>query len=373
MQSKETTYRMDRIKEWLISYDKAPIKLMEVCGSHTAAIARNGIKTMLSDKLRLVSGPGCPVCVTPTAYIDKLIELAKEENTCVVTFGDLIRVPGSKESLNEAKSEGATVRMVYSPMDTIKLAKENTDIRYVFAAIGFETTTPVYALLIECLIKEKIENVRILTALKTMPVALDWLMINHADVDGFLAPGHVCAVTGSDAFVPVAERHNIPMAVAGFKPEELLIAIYGLVHRVEKLRENSMQTQAQMADSYSSDLGAYVDNFYTSVVTKEGNITAQEKVNRYFEKCDASWRGMGIIKDSGMILRQEYQQYDAGSRALTQDHKKNNACQCDKVLLGKTEPYQCPLFGKVCTPQNPQGACMVSAEGSCCTHYLNGM
>lgn len=369
MKSKETKYQMDSIKKKLISYDKAPIKLMEVCGSHTAAIAKNGIKTMLSDKLRLVSGPGCPVCVTPTAYIDKLIELAKEENTCVVTFGDLIRVPGSKESLSEAKSEGAAVRMVYSPMDTIKLAKENPDMRYVFAAVGFETTTPIYALLIERLIKEHIENVKILTALKTMPVALDWLMKNHAEVDGFLAPGHVCAVTGSDAFVPVAEKYNIPMAVAGFKPEELLIAIYGLVHRVEKLRSDRTQT----TDLHSSDIGAYVDNFYTSVVTAEGNLTAQDKVNHYFEKCDASWRGMGIIEDSGMILRPEYQQYDAGSRALTQDHKKNKACQCDKVLLGKTEPHQCPLFGKACTPQTPQGACMVSSEGSCCTHYISGI
>lgn len=370
---------IDRVINQLKNYDGNLVTLMEVCGSHTAAIAKNGIPSIISEKIRLVSGPGCPVCVTPTAYIDRLIELAKKPDSCVVTFGDLLRVPGSRESLNEAKSEGAKVHMVYSPMDTIKLAKEHPEIHYIFAAVGFETTTPIYALLIEQLLAQHVENVQILTALKTMPEAIDWLMSHGAKVDGFLAPGHVCAVTGSDAFAPVASRYQEPMAVAGFQAEELLVAIYGLVYQVEKLRKDKLHTDMHIvkeqdakrsAEIYDENRGAeWVLNYYPSVVTSEGNLMAQEKVDTYFEKCDATWRGMGNIPNSGKVLKPEYLRFDAGSRNLTEDHKKNQGCCCDQVLMGKIEPQNCPLFGKACTPQNPQGACMVSAEGSCATRY----
>lgn len=190
---------MEEIAEYLKNYSGRRLKLMEVCGSHTAAISRFGIREMLSPEIRLVSGPGCPVCVTPSAYIDRLIELSKEKDTCVVTFGDMLRVPGSRISLSEARGEGAAVEMVYSPMDTIRLAKENPKKRYVFAAVGFETTAPVYTLLLEEAEREGLANIRLLTALKTMPQAIRRLMEESGQIDGFLAPGHVCAITGSEA------------------------------------------------------------------------------------------------------------------------------------------------------------------------------
>lgn len=345
--------RIEEIAEYLRHYKGRPLTLMEVCGSHTAAISKYGIRDILSEQITLISGPGCPVCVTPTSYIDRLIELAKQKDTCVVTFGDMLRVPGSSQSLSEVKGEGAKVEMVYSPMDTLNLAETNPNITYVFAAVGFETTAPIYTLLLDEVQKRKIENIKLLTALKTMPQAICSLMQDNPDIDGFLAPGHVCTITGSEEFRLLAKELQIPFAVAGFKDMELLLAIYGLVRMAEK-RE------------------ADVKNFYPAAVTEQGNPIAKEKLKKYFKSYDAVWRGLGEIADSGLILREEYQCYDAGSSALTEDNKKNTACCCDRILIGKMTPQECPLFGKVCTPANPQGACMVSYEGSCHLHYKNG-
>ncbi len=356
---------INKIKDFLAEYDGPLITLMEVCGSHTAAISKSGIRDIISDKIRLVSGPGCPVCVTPSAYIDRLIEISKESNTCVVTFGDLLRVPGSVKSLSQAKGDGANVKMVYSPMDTIKLAKENKNITYCFAAVGFETTTPVYALLMEQIINENIENVRLLTALKTMPQAIEWLCSNGAHIDGFIAPGHVSVITGSDIFVPLAQKFNIPFGVSGFEPEELLEGIYGIVQMVLGKR-NMDDNEIKRDETFS-----YVKNFYPTAVTAEGNVKAQKMVKKYFEESPAVWRGMGEIAGSGLILRSEYSRFDEGSRNLVEDIKLNKGCCCDKVLMGKIEPGECPLFKKVCNPLNPQGACMVSSEGSCYQYYLN--
>lgn len=344
---------IEEICNYLKQYDGRPLTLMEVCGSHTAAIGKYGIRDILSDKIKLISGPGCPVCVTPSAYIDRLVELAKEPQVCVVTFGDLLRVPGSVQSLNEAKGEGAKAIMVYSPMETVELAKAHPKITYVFAAVGFETTAPVYTLLLEEAEKEHIKNVKLLTALKTMPGAISWLLDQGANLDGFLAPGHVCAVTGSSYFDELAEKYGIPFAVSGFGDRELLAAIYGLVRMAE-------QGEAR------------VKNFYPSVVETQGNAIALEKLNRYFEPAGAVWRGMGQIEDSGLFLRKEFQQYDAGSRGLTVDKKRNAACCCGKILMGQMQPEDCPLFGTVCGPEHPQGACMVSYEGSCYQHFLTG-
>lgn len=337
---------IEEICTYLKNYDGRPLKLMEVCGSHTAAIAKYGIRGMLSPKIRLMSGPGCPVCVTPSAYIDRLIELAKEPDTCVVTFGDLLRVPGSVQSLNEAKAEGAKAVMVYSPMETVALAKANPDVTYVFAAVGFETTAPVYTLLIEEAEREQLANIRLLTALKTMPAAIDWLLCSGAGIDGFLAPGHVCAVTGSRYFDELAEKYQVPFAVSGFGDMELLTAIYGLVRMAEQGT-------------------AVVKNFYPSVVEEEGNKVALAKLKQYFVPHDAAWRGIDMLPQSGLILRREYRKYDAGSQGLTVDKKRNEACCCGKILMGRMEPKDCPLFGTVCTPNRPQGACMVSYEGAC--------
>ncbi|SDB49615.1 hydrogenase expression/formation protein HypD [Pseudobutyrivibrio sp. YE44] len=338
--------------DFLRNYDGKPIRLMEVCGSHTHAIAKHGIRGLLSDKIELLSGPGCPVCVTPTAYIDKLIELSLQENTTVVTFGDLLRVPGSEESLNAAKGRGGSVEMVYSPMDVLQLAKDNPYRIYVFAAVGFETTAPVYTLLLDQAVEQGLYNIRLLTALKTMPGAISYLCDNGARIDGFIAPGHVSAVTGADYFNDLAKKYQIPFAVSGFGAKELVVAIYGLV---------------QMVINGDSS----VKNFYTSVVEQDKNPVIEMQINKYFEAADVAWRGMGIIPGSGLLLKDDYKQFDAGSMGLDVDNKKNKACRCGEILMGKAKPSDCPLFGTACTPSNPAGACMVSEEGACNSVYLS--
>lgn len=341
---------MTEYQTYLKEYDGESVRLMEVCGTHTGAISRSGIPSLLSPKIRLISGPGCPVCVTVTAFIDRLVALSLEPDHVVVSFGDLLRVTGSSQSLNDAKALGGQVRMVYSPMDVLKLAAAEPDQTFVFAAVGFETTTPIYALLLEEARKNGIHNIKLLTSLKTMPAVIDWVCGNQGGIDGFIAPGHVSVITGSALFRPLAEKYSIPFAVAGFEPQQILLAIYALVKRRGK---------------------GEALNLYPSVVTEVGNLAAQETVNRYFEPCDAAWRGMGMIAGSGMQLRPEFAEYDAGSAGLIEDHTANQNCRCAKVLTGAIGPRQCPLFGRGCTPQNPAGACMVSTEGSCYQYYVN--
>lgn len=339
------------IVSFLKAYDGPAMNIMEVCGSHTAAIAKNGIPGMLSEKITLLSGPGCPVCVTPSAYVDRLLELAEDPKNCIVTFGDLIRVPGStKRNLSNARGEGARVEMVYSPMDTIALAKADPDTVFIFAAVGFETTAPVYAELVDTVVREHIGNIRLLTALKTMPEVIEYLCAHGAPIDGFIAPGHVSVITGTEVYRPIAEKYSIPFGVSGFSGQELLTAIYGIVRSYGRGR---------------------VMNFYPSVVKTEGNPRARALFDTYFERADASWRGMGRIPGSGRVLKSAYADLDAGSRGLDTDAKANPACCCDRVLMGLMRPYECPLFGKVCTPIDPQGACMVSAEGSCHSYLVN--
>ena len=342
---------IQQIVDFLRNYDGRKVRLMEVCGSHTHAIAKHGIRDLLSPNIELLSGPGCPVCVTPTAYIDRLIELCLTKDTTVVTFGDLLRVPGSKESLNEAKGRGGSVEMVYSPMDVLGLAKENPKRQYVFAAVGFETTAPVYTLLLDNIIAQGLDNIKILTALKTMPGAISYLCDNGAAIDGFIAPGHVSAVTGADYFNGLADKYQIPFAVSGFGAKELVIAIYGLVQMIIK-------NQPQ------------VKNYYTSVVDQGQNDIIVSQLNKYFQTADVVWRGMGAIPSSGLLLKKEYSEFDAGSFGLDEDNKRNKACRCGDILMGKAKPADCPLFGRVCTPMSPEGACMVSEEGSCFNAFL---
>ena len=360
--------QLDIIKQFLSGYDGPPVKLMEVCGTHTAQIVRNGIPSMLSDRIRLISGPGCPVCVTVTAYIDRLVELAFKEDTIVYAFGDLLRVRGSRYSLSDAKAQGARVKMVYSPMEMIQAAQEDGSRTHVFAAVGFETTTPVYAVMLEEAIEKKLTNVRLLTSLKTMPEVIRWLCEEdlrtmrslkeqgktpdeeggaYQPVTGFIAPGHVCAVTGSGIFEDLAREYGLPFIVSGFSGEELLLTIYGLVKNQGK---------------------GIVRNFYPSVVTRDGNTDAEKAVDRFFAPCDAAWRGMGVIPGSGLVLRPEFAAFDAGSEDLLED-RLSGGCRCADVLTGRISPSQCPLFGKVCTPSDPHGACMVSQEGSCFNSY----
>ena len=365
---------IEQIKRELLNYDGPSMRIMEVCGSHTEAVAKFGIPSLLSDKIKLLSGPGCPVCVTTSAYIDRLIDLVND-GYIVATFGDLIRVPGSSRSLADVRQSvsrpdsdsmksgdvgvddrsdkrdiNGRVEMVYSPMDIIKMAEDEPDREFVFAAVGFETTTPVYALLMDEIIERNIRNIKLLTSVKTMPKVIDTIMSSGASIDGFLAPGHVSVVTGWDIFMPIAEKFSIPLCVSGFRAEELLVAIYGIVrHRGQGV----------------------VKNYYPSVVTSEGNVSAKRAVEKYFRPADAAWRGLGVIPESGMLLRDEYMDYDAGSAGLDKDEKKNPACHCDQVLMGNIRPYECPLFGKRCNPMDPQGACMVSTEGSCYSYFVN--
>lgn len=335
---------MDKEIQYLRDYDGPVMKIMEVCGTHTAQISKTGVRKILSPKIELISGPGCPVCVTVTDYIDRCIALAKEPEHVLVSFGDMLRVPGSHGSLRDAQTTGACVRMVYSPIDMLKLAEKEPDKTFIFAAVGFETTAPVYALLIKEALERKLTNIRLLTSLKVMPPVVDWICSNQGGIDGFLAPGHVSVITGSAMYKTLAEKYQLPFVVAGFEGEELLAAVYALL----RLRGKGL-----------------VRNMYPLVVTEEGNVMAQQEVSRYFEPGDAVWRGMGMIPGSGMYLRPEYARFDAGSRELVSDAEMNPACRCADVLTGRITSEQCPLFGTACTTEHPQGACMVSMEGSC--------
>lgn len=345
---------MKDVLQYLKTYDGPPITLMEVCGTHTTEIARAGIPSLLSAKIRLLSGPGCPVCVTVTSYIDRLIELALMPGHCVLTFGDMLRVPGSSQSLADVRALGAHVDMVYSPSQMLELAHKHPDTNYIFAAVGFETTTAIYAEMLDRALREALPNVRILTSLKTMPAAIAHVLSNSGNrIDGLLAPGHVSVITGSRLYEPLAERFKVPFVVAGFDDEHLLAAIYALVRMIETGKPKVM-------------------NMYPSAVTRGGNPAAREKIERFFETGDAAWRGLGTLPGSGLYLREEFAALDAGSHGLTQDRARNQACRCDDILTGQATPADCPLYGTICTPEDPAGACMVSSEGSCHSAYQNG-
>lgn len=350
---------IEEMVQELKHYDGEPITLMEVCGTHTGAIATNGIKSLLSHKISLVSGPGCPVCVTSPEYIDALCYLAKRENTCVVSFGDMLRVPGTRQSLKEAMAEGAKVIMVYSPFEVLALAKEHPEITYVFAAVGFETTTPIYAMMLKEAMESNLTNLKLHTALKTMPEAIGYICKENTKIEGFIAPGHVCTITGYKEYEGMGKNYGLPFVVAGFTPEQIIAAIYLLI----KLRGTSR-----------------VYNLYQEVVTKEGNEQAKSLVETYFEPCDAEWRGIGLLKNSGLKVREAYghftleQELQQVAEPLClkeeQEAAKNKTlkatCICSQILLGKAIPTDCQLFKNgSCTPEHPVGACMVSVEGTC--------
>ena len=336
---------VNKARQRVMSYDGPPLTLMEVCGSHTAAIRKNGIPSLLPPTIRLVHGPGCPVCVTVSEAIDRLIALSCKSGTAVVTFGDLMHVPGSSLSLSEA---GGRVEMVYSPMDVLPLAEKEPDTDFVFAAVGFETTAPVYALLVKELFEGRVRNVKLLCALKTMPPVIERLLSEGGKLDGFLAPGHVSVVTGEDYFLPLARKYALPFVISGFAGEEILAALSVLIEKQGK---------------------PVVVNAYPRVVRPEGNPNARALIEEVFEAGPAVWRGLGEIGGSGLYLREKYRYLDAGSFGITEDHKKNPLCICHRILTGKAEPLDCPLFGTACTPLTPQGSCMVSEEGGCHACY----
>ncbi|MCR4434583.1 MAG: hydrogenase formation protein HypD [Clostridiales bacterium] len=337
----------------LSSYKGRPVKLMEVCGTHTMSIFKYGIRDILPENIRLVSGPGCPVCVTPVNYIDHAVRLSRMDNVVITTFGDLMRVPGSESSLLKEKAQGRDIRMVYSPLDAVKLAADNPDKKVVFLSIGFETTTPVIAVSVLRAFSEGIKNFYVLAANKTMPEALKLLALDRdVNIDGYLYPGHVSAITGISGYEEMAKTYKIPGVVTGFEPLDILHAIITLVTNIND--------------------GKYVvENQYSRVVRNHGNPVALEKMNEVFEPVDAIWRGMGTIPGSGLKLRDKYAAHDAWREfgMPAQEYREPKGCLCGEILKGRKIPKECGLFGVTCTPENPVGACMVSSEGTCAAYY----
>jgi hydrogenase expression/formation protein HypD len=344
---------LQQVKDELKNYNGRKIKIMEVCGTHTASIFKNGIRSLLSPQIQLISGPGCPVCVTSSVYIDKLVEYSLMENHMILTFGDMMKVKGSKMSLTGAKAVGGKVKILYSPLSAIKEAKENPNTQFIFAAVGFETTTPIYALMIEEMLKENITNLRFLTSLKTIIPALSFICENEKDIDAFLCPGHVSVITGSSVYNELAQKYHKPFVVSGFEGEHILAAVYEIVSQIV---HNQNKTK----------------NMYISAVSEEGNTKAADMIHKYFESTSDYWRGIGIIENSALKLRDEYSQFDAGSRFNTHiEDVTPKGCRCTDVILGRISPVECPLFDKVCSPLNAVGPCMVSTEGACGIWYKN--
>lgn len=331
-----------------------PIKFMEVCGTHTMAIHESGLKSLLSPEISLVSGPGCPVCVTEKSFIDHAVLIGKKYDACLVTFGDLIRVPGTFGSLAEFRSQGGAVRIIYSPMDGIAIASEMNPKPVVFLGVGFETTSPTIAATVKAAAKIDLKNFLVLPAFKTIHQPLR-ILASKPDLSGFLLPGHVSAIIGSDCYRYLAEQYNKPGVVAGFEALDILMAIRDLVQMV------------------SAGESAII-NDYRTVVRGCGNIAAQRLTDEIFEPCDTAWRGLGIIPGSGLAFREPYSRFDA-SKALpveVMEAKDDPRCRCAAILTGNMQPDRCGLFGKECTPENPVGPCMVSSEGTCAAYYKYG-
>lgn len=338
-------------KDMITSYAGPKLRIMEVCGTHTHEIFRLGIRALLPENIELISGPGCPVCVTPVGYIDEAVMLAEEKHVTICTFGDLVRVPGTEKSLAGAREKGAKLQVVYSPLDAVEYARNHSGEQVVFLSVGFETTTPASCLAVKQAKEENLTNFSILTANKTMPSAYYAL---KDSVDVYLYPGHVNAITGTALCESLVEQ-GISGVVAGFTAKELMTALAAAIKKSEEGKP-------------------FFVNAYPRVVTSEGSIEAQRIVAEMMEACDAEWRGLGVIPSSGMKLRPEYAEYDARIKyelPKIEGHG-NPACRCGEVLQGKCKSSDCPLFGKTCTPEHPVGACMVSGEGACSAYYSYG-
>ncbi len=332
---------------------REPLTLMEVCGTHTMAIGRHGLRSLLPAQIRLVSGPGCPVCVTPVGYLDQALALAGQPGTIVATFGDLLRVPGSSASLQAARAAGARIRVIGSTLEALSLAEENPALEVVLLGVGFETTAPTVAVAMRLARERKLVNFSLLSALKTMPAALAALAGEpQSRIDGLLCPGHVAAVSGAAAFRPLAERFGLPCVIAGFEPLDILSGMTMLVRQIVEGR-------------------AEVENQYRRVVSEEGNRRARALTGEVFSACRSEWRGLGWLDDSGLALNQGYAAFDAAPRlpAGLAPPRESAECRCGEILTGRAVPVDCPLFARECTPDRPQGACMVSSEGSCAAAY----
>ena len=333
-----------------------PITLMEVCGTHTMAIHQHGIRALLPEQVRLVSGPGCPVCVTPIGYMDHAIALSRQPDTIVTTFGDMMRVPGSGSSLLEEKARGRDIRIIYSPLDAVALAQDNPQQQVIFLGVGFETTTPTVAGAILQAQLRQCDNFSVLCAHKTMPAPMEALTADpELQVDGYICPAHVSAIIGADAYRPLAEQYGVACVVTGFEPLDLLQGVEMLVRQI-------------VAGE------ARVENQYRRFVTADGNRKARQMIDQVFEPCDTDWRGLGTLPDSGLRIRAGFAAFDAARRfdVAIEETQEPAGCRCGDILKGKLSPRDCPLFGTICTPETPVGACMVSSEGTCAAEHKYG-
>lgn len=333
-----------------------PVKFMEVCGTHTMAIYQYGLRSLLPDNVRLVSGPGCPVCVTPIGYVDKALACAADPVNIVATFGDMLRVPGSRSSLMAERARGADVRIVYSPLDAVALAMDNPERRVVFLGVGFETTAPAIAASIIRAHSLGLANYFVLASHKTMPLPMELLTADpELAISGYLCPAHVSTVIGGRAYLPLAEKYHIPCVVTGFEPADVMQGI-------EMLLAQRLAGQSRVEIQYSR------------AVSWEGNPKARQILAQVFEPCDAVWRGLGMLPGSGLAIRPEFGSFDAEKMLgiTIAEEQENRACRCGEILKGKQIPQECPLFGTACTPEAPVGACMVSGEGTCAAAYKYG-
>ena len=342
-----------RIADNIRRISRRPLRLMEVCGTHTMSIFRSGIRAMLPENITLLSGPGCPVCVTSQGEINAFIRIARQEEVILTTFGDLMRVPGTDSSLQKERASARDIRVVYSVSDALKIAGENRDKKIVFPGVGFETTAPTIAVSMLSARQMSLDNFLLFSAHKRVPPALDALMAtNHVRIDGFILPGHVSVIIGIKAYEPFFERYQVPSVVAGFEPVDILQAIFELVDQAEN---------GQPA----------LKNTYQRAVASEGNLKAQKIMEDVFETTDVVWRGIGMIPQSGLKIRKEYAAFDAEEilDIKVSEVEEPRGCACGDILRGIKSPPECPLFRKVCTPIDPVGPCMVSSEGTCGAYY----
>ncbi|MDO8670955.1 MAG: hydrogenase formation protein HypD [Dehalococcoidia bacterium] len=332
------------------------LRFMEVCGTHTVSVFRSGIRSALPEQIKLLSGPGCPVCVTAQRDIDKSIELAARPNTVLVTYGDMIKVPGTRANLQVERAKGADIRVVYSPADALGICEANPDKNVVFFGIGFETTTPPIALVVKEALRRNLVNFFLLSVHKVMPPPLEALLQEGVvAIDGLLLPGHVSTIIGARPYDFIAEKYCVPAVISGFEPLDILQSIHMLVDQIHESR-------------------AGIEIQYSRVVKPEGNRLAQKAVVEVFEACDANWRGLGVIPLSGLKLRAKYDRFDA-EQAFDLDvgYSRDPAgCSCGEILRGAISPLECKLFANGCTPDHPIGPCMVSSEGTCAAYYLYG-
>jgi hydrogenase expression/formation protein HypD len=337
--------------EFKKEHGRIPV-LMEVCGSHTMAFAKSGLKSRLKDHVRLIAGPGCPVCVTDQKSIDAMIQLAEGANRILCTFGDMMRVPGSRISLMKAKTDGKDIRVIYSPLDSVKIAEENPDKEVIFLGIGFETTIPILTLAIREAERKELKNYSVWMTTKLVePVMRALLDSGEVKLDGFILPGHVSVVLGKKSFEFLVEDYKISGVITGFEPVQLLSGIYKIL---QLLLENKHD----------------VINDYKYVVKNEGNLHAQNLLKKYLKLDDEDWRGMGTIPKSGLVLKDQYAQFDAKKKyKVTVGEPRKTKCRCGEIIKGLVTPEECVLFNKGCTPTQPIGPCMVSTEGTCAAHY----